>query len=306
MKLRSGQDPSNPRSFPISTQLLPPVQARLNPLTASIGSSPDPRFTGPATRSPVARFLEPLDRLCQGSAHVRRQSLGLFGSGTRTHELVGYQFTGPEGGGQPIRLGLFAGIHGDEPAPSRALVRWLLNLERDPALATGYELLVVPVSNPTGFEAGTRESAAGRDLNREFWRRSFEPEVGLLEREIRRQAFDGILALHSDDTSDGLYGFVSGSTLTENLLRPALLAAGQVLPVNQGFLIDGFLSREGIIFNGYEGILGAPPEQQPRPFEIVLETPARAASFLQEQAVLVALGTVLDEYRRLTAFAMNL
>jgi hypothetical protein len=60
-------------------------------------------------------------------------------------------------------------------------------------------------------------------LNREFWRNSSEPEVRLLEQELRNGHFHGLIQLHADDTSDGIYGFVRGHTLTENLLRPALL-----------------------------------------------------------------------------------
>jgi len=71
--------------------------------------------------------------------------------------------------------------------------------------------------------------AGGLDLNREFWKSSAEAEVQALEHELRTQRFSGIIQLHADDTSEGIYGFVRGHTLTENLLRPALCEAGKVL-----------------------------------------------------------------------------
>ena len=45
---------------------------------------------------------------------------------------------------------------------------------------------------------------------------------------------------------------------------------------------------------------------QPRPFEIVFETPHAAPQYLQEKALVVALQTILTEYRKLIAYAPNL
>src|SRR5205807_5420214 len=122
-----------------------------------------------------------------------------------------------------------------------------------------------------------RCSRRGRDLNREFWRGSKEAEVGLLEHELSTLRFNGIIQLHADDTSDGIYGFVRGATLTENLLRPALAEAGKILPRNRNPLIDGFAARDGIIYEHYEGVLAAPSKIEPLPFEIILETPHHAS-----------------------------
>lgn len=146
----------------------------------------------------------------------------------------------------------------------------------------------------------------GPDLNRCFWKDSNEPEVMLIERELRTYHFHGLIQLHADDTSDGVYGFVRGHTLSEHLLKPALAAAGEILPKNVNALIDGFAAKDGIIYDAYEGILAAPARLDPAPFEIILETPNDAALDKQIQALVVAMTTVLDEYRRLIAFAANL
>jgi hypothetical protein len=143
-------------------------------------------------------------------------------------------------------------------------------------------------------------------MNREVWKNSTEPEVRLLESELAVHAFHGIVSLHTDDTSHGLYGFVSGATLTKHLLQPALAAAEQILPRNQDEVIDGFQARDGIITRGYEGVLSAPPKVRPRPFEIVLETPQAAPQYLKETALVVALQTILTEYRKFIAYAPNL
>jgi hypothetical protein len=143
-------------------------------------------------------------------------------------------------------------------------------------------------------------------LNREFWRNSSEPEVRLLEQELRNGHFHGLIQLHADDTSDGIYGFVRGHTLTENLLRPALLEAGKILPRNINAIIDGFAARDGMIYDQYEGILTAPREIEPVPFEIILETPHHAPMDKQVDALVVAMQTILSEYRKLVSYAQDI
>ncbi len=209
-------------------------------------------------------------------------------------------------GQEQIRIGIFAGIHGDEPAGVEALLDFLRYLEENPALFRNYHLHIYPLCNPTGFEDDTRHARSGKDLNREFWRGSLEPEVGILERELMRHHFDGLIALHSDVDSHGLYGFVRGSTLTRHLLEPALAAAEAALPVNTAEEIDGFHAVNGIIHTGYEGILSAPPGSAPAPFEVVLETPHSAPAALQRQAFVLALTEILRQYRRLISYAADI
>jgi protein MpaA len=203
-------------------------------------------------------------------------------------------------------VGIFAGIHGDEPAGAEALIDFLKFVEENAALFRNYTLSIYPLCNPTGFEDGTRHARSGRDLNREFWRGSGEPEVVILEGELLREEFHGLIALHSDCDSGGLYGFVRGHTLTQHLLKPALAAAEAALPLNTDAIIDGFHAVDGIIHTGYEGILSAPPGVSPAPFEVVLETPDRAPTELQRQAFVLAVTEILRQYRRLISYAADI
>jgi len=252
-------------------------------------------------RRAIQPFLEPLS----GRASIQVAMLGSFEIGGRNYHLPRFTFCGPNST-EPIRIGLFAAIHGDEPAGTLACIRFLQELARFPDIAENFHLQAYPICNPTGFEDNTRHSRRGRDLNREFWKGSVEAEVQILEHELRAGRFSGIIQLHADDTSDGVYGFVRGHTLTENLLRPALHAAGQILPRNVNATIDGFAARDGIIYESYEGVLAAPKEMDPMPFEIILEAPHHAEMQLQIEALVVALKTILGEYRRLVAFAANI
>jgi len=58
-------------------------------------------------------------------------------------------------------------------------------------------------------------------------------------------------------------------------VRGLLAGSPRHLPVNHAPVIDGFRAHDGIIDEGYHGILSA-GEIEPRPFEIVFETPALA------------------------------
>lgn len=259
-----------------------------------------------ARRRSIADLLAPLDTIAVQSSDLVVNHGAQFKFGRETYELPRYLFVGPRGGDAPIHVGIFAGIHGDEPEGSYAVVQFIKVLEAKPELATGYYLSFYPVCNPTGFEDGTRFSRRGKDLNREFWKNSAEPEVRLIQAELISKSFQGIISLHTDDTSDGFYGIVRGATLTKHLIEPALRAAEKLLPRDERPIIDGFAARHGVIYETFEGILTAPPKVRPRPFEIILETPQSPPAYLKEAAFAAALQTILLEYQKFIAYAPNL
>jgi len=254
----------------------------------------------------IAKLLTPLDFLAEGSPHFISKSFGHFESARRSYTLPRYVYLGPKGGGDTIRIGIFATIHGDEPEGALALTRFVTLLEKARDIAQGYALFLYPVCNPTGFEDNSRTSRNGKDLNREFWQDSTEPEVKYLQSEIWTHAFHGIINLHSDDSTDGLYGFVNGAVLSQNLLEPALREAEEFLPRSTETVIDGFPANNGIISQTYHGVLRAVPGLKPPPFEITLETPRKAPLHRQVEAFAAALRTVLVEYRYLMAVAQNI
>jgi murein peptide amidase A len=263
-------------------------------------SSVSPAFE----RRALDKILSPLDNLAGRSERLLRAPAAK--NGAPQPPVPRYFYLGERGGGDVIRLAIFAAIHGDEPEGTLALNRFVTLLEQDPEIARGYALFLYPVCNPTGFEDGTRHARGGKDLNREFWRQSPQPEVRFLESEIYLHAFDGLVTLHSDNTSKGLYGYVNGSVLSENLLEPALRAAEKFLPRDRRPVIDGFPARDGIIYRSFEGVLRSLPGMERPPFELTFETPQRAQLYLQVEAAAVALQTILQQYRQLRAFAQNI
>jgi len=256
-----------------------------------------------APRRSVAEIIDPLNRLASTCGNlISSPSL----DEAEQFALPKFTFVGPRGGGDPIKVGIFAGVHGDEPEGVYAVSGLLHLLAKQPELARGYHLFVYPICNPTGFEDRTRVTRNGKDLNREFWRRSPEPEVRWLESELKRQQFDGLISLHTDDTSLGFYGFAHGATITREIIGPALESAAEYLPVNTATVIDGFPAENGMIRASYKGILRSPPGTRPRPFEIILETPQAAPNYLKEAALIASTTRILAQYREFISYASNL
>jgi hypothetical protein len=71
-------------------------------------------------------------------------------------------------------------------------------------------------------------------------------------------------------------------------------------------LIDGFAADAGVIHFCFPGVLSAPPDQHPAPFDIILETPAQAPVETQAEAMVDGVLAILAEYRRFIAFGADL
>lgn len=259
-----------------------------------------------ASRPDLGTLLERSQSLHNPTVGISVSSVGRAVSGTRGYDLPRIHISGPEAGHDQIRLGLFAGLHGDEPAGCVALVQFATAVSANLSRIAGYDLMIYPVINPFGYECGTRQNHEGLDLNREFWRGSFAREVQAIEQELRTARFDGILTLHSDDTCEGLYGYAHGRTLEESLLKPALKAAAHYLPLDGRATIDGFTAREGLIHECFQHVLSAPPDQRPRPFDLIFETPAHAPFDLQVSAAVAALEEIISIYPGFISYAQDL
>src|SRR5687768_17037301 len=118
------------------------------------------RSAGPLERPKVATsiHLAALERACEDSVNLVRKPLPAFQVDGREFRIPRYLFVGPKGGGEPIRVGIFAGVHGDEPEGTFALSEFVLALERSPSLARDFFLFLYPIVNPSGFEQRTRHT----------------------------------------------------------------------------------------------------------------------------------------------------
>lgn len=98
-------------------------------------------------------------------------------------------------------VALSAGVHGDEPAAPWAL----LALVRDGLLDGRFAYRIWPCLNPSGYAAGTRGNAEGRDVNRSFSRGGTTPEARAVFTANRDRRFAFAMDLHEDFEAEGCY-----------------------------------------------------------------------------------------------------
>jgi murein peptide amidase A len=135
-----------------------------------------------------------------------------------------------------------AGIHGDEPASSAALISWA---EKNARRLKQCPLLIFPALNPWGLINNCRTDAAGADLNRLF-HRDDQPVLHAVKKVVAPFQFRLALMLHEDYDAEGFYLYEVKRTLPfwgEDLLA----AVGRVIAIEPRARIDGRTARAGLI-----------------------------------------------------------
>jgi murein peptide amidase A len=252
------------------------------------------------------RWLKPLLDLAENSDNLIGGSVGQFLAGQSVFQIPRFIFMGPAGGGDTIRLGIFAGLHGDDPEGAQALVAFLQELEVDPQAARGCHIYAYPICNPNGFTARTRSNAAGDDLAGQFWNGSSHPEVYYLERELGVLRFHGVISLRTQNHSGGFLVDTKSDILNRALAQPAIQAT-------QRFLPGSILKAEFDAGSLHASPKGALPdfltvtdELNPSPFELHVGIPKHAPRPSQIHGTVGALKSILDSYHSLLSIGQNL
>lgn len=138
-----------------------------------------------------------------------------------------------------------SGVHGDEPAPPLAV----LELLKKRVLPYGANYTIFPIVNPQGLAAGTRENAAGVDLNRDYGPAPVATETRAQVAWIGDRQFDFTLCLHEDSDGEGfyLYSHVRDRDAPD---YPALAiaAAEPFTGIDQRTEIDEMPAKDGRMF----------------------------------------------------------
>jgi hypothetical protein len=135
-----------------------------------------------------------------------------------------------------------AGIHGDEPASTEALITWgeknAMRLRRLP-------LLLLPCLNPWGLVRNIRSDHAGRDLNRLFHRED-APAIAAVRRCVHGRRFTLALQLHEDYDGQGFYLYEVQRT-APHWGEDLLAAASAHIAIEPRARVDGRLLRGGVM-----------------------------------------------------------
>jgi len=150
------------------------------------------------------------------------------------------------GSGNPKRVLISAGIHGDEPAGVETICS-LIETRDYLDFMPKWEITLLPCINPFGYERGTRINLEGMDLNRQFKSPAPPKEVALVQSVFDR-AFDMTIELHEDEDSSGYYLYQSvASDLMTDLTFHILNEVQKVMPINGDSTIDDMPARDGAI-----------------------------------------------------------
>lgn len=145
-----------------------------------------------------------------------------------------------ERGGAGPAVYLSAGMHGDEPAGPLAMMRLL----EEGLLDSERRWILCPALNPTGLALGTRESACGLDLNRDYLVRHSEEVRAHAAWLESRPVPDLFLSLHEDWEARGFYFYEINldEDKPDRALR-ILDAVGPWFEPDAGHQIDGHAPR---------------------------------------------------------------
>jgi murein peptide amidase A len=150
------------------------------------------------------------------------------------------------GRGNPRRVLISAGIHGDEPGSVESLLSFLENKNYLPYL-DHWEITLLPCINPYGYEFGTRENHQGKDLNRLFKEDESITEVSFAQ-SIFNSPFELTIELHEDNESTGYYLYQKGIDAKDEELGYEILdAIKNIMPINLNDEIDGHSADRGIV-----------------------------------------------------------
>ena len=276
---------------------LQPAQVLSYPLNAeALGDQPN------ATQ----RLLKPLLDLVEKSDYLVGGSVGQFLVDQSVYQIPRFIFMGPTGGGDTIRLAIFAGLHGDEAEGAEALVELLQELEAAPQAARGFHIYAYPICNPFGFAARTRGNADGEDLAGEFWNGSSQPEVYYLERELGVLRFHGVISLQAQNHSGGFLVDTKSDILNRALAQPAIQSAQRFMPGSILITESDTASLRASPKPSLPDFLTVTDELIPAPFELHVGIPKLAPRPSQIRGAVGALKSILDTYRSLLAIAQNL
>ena len=150
------------------------------------------------------------------------------------------------GKGNPQRVLISAGIHGDEPGSVESLLSFLQDKQYLPYI-NKWEITLLPCINPHGYEFGTRENHQGKDLNRLF--KVDEPPIEVFfAQSILSIPFELTIELHKDNESTGYYLYQKGIDAKDDESGVEILdAIKNIMPINLDDEIDGSSANHGVI-----------------------------------------------------------
>jgi len=262
------------------------------------GHSPTPLSESANLRDPksgtqAAKLLGHLDQLSQPRVRLYNSPISISPC-YRLPQIPRYIFVGDQPGESEIRLGIFAGLRGEDNVGAKAIVEFMDDLVAIPSLGSAFRIYAYPIANPLSYTTGAPRKQTGCAVVNEAGRRAKFPEADLIEREIFVVQFHGLVVIHTTDEPEGLQAAVYGANLHEALVSPILSSLRPLFPTTALPVRDSSFS------------LTADAVLKQRPFELALRIPRSGWHGLYSMGLRIALHTAIEQYRSYLAQATNI
>jgi hypothetical protein len=266
-------------------------------LEAPLNGHSPPAIPGSAIRKDppsdwqAAKLLGHLDQLSKPRVRLYRSPISASPH-YRLPQIPRYIFVGDQPGESEIRLGIFAGLRGEDHVGAKAIVEFMDDLVAMPSLGSAFRIYAYPTVNPLSSTSGARGKRTDRSVVHEGWAQG--KEAYLIEREIFVVQFHGIVVIHTTDEPEGLQAGVYGANLHEALVSPILSSLRPLFPTTELPVLESSFS------------LTADAVLKQRPFELALRIPRSGWHGLYSIGLRIALHTAVEQYRSYLAQANNI
>jgi len=236
------------------------------------------------SESRVGKVLRPLDHLSRTKEHF--YTTRILTRGYRASSQISrYVFEGEQSQASPIRIGIFAGLRGDDEVGPGAVSTFLADLVALPDLGNGLRIYAYPIVSAANFETATLPSRPSQYIINQIGCKILSSENYQIEREIFAIAFDGIITIRVEDEIENIKVGISDARLHDALVLPILSSLEAFLPnIEDGDCDPG------------RSLMGGVRVSQ-RPFELTLRAPSSGWQGLYALALRIALHTAVDGYR---------
>jgi hypothetical protein len=107
--------------------------------------------------------------------------------------LPQFVYFGPDSSIDPVRIGVFGGLSGEDLKGSWSLIDWIKALLVHPDIGRGVSVSVFPIVNLSGIHSG----AGGAGLRDNDWFGSPTPEVRLISQNARIRSYQGFIRIEA-------------------------------------------------------------------------------------------------------------
>jgi hypothetical protein len=240
----------------------------------------------------LADQLAALYELAQNSSHVFASPLGPVLDEGRESQLPRFVYFGPESSDASLRIAFYAGFDRRRLAPTVALLRFIEQLARRPALGEQLSLSFFPLIDV--FGRSPAEAVGQR------WATSQLPEIRALAVDADQRRYDAYVCVEPVAADDVLTVQLRTAGAAANP-APAveLMLDEDVRPFSVRWQVE---STDAV----GDGPLSLAGNAGPRAFEIALRLPESWSFEAQQEATALILSRFVCRYRALMAYGQNL